>query len=228
MLRATDLVVRDTGADGSSGLFGRGLDLELGARGELTRAAFEAQRDVGVLVREGSSLIATDLVVRDTRSRESDGLFGRAIELNGGSTAEVVRAALERNREASVVAFGEGTSGAFTELVVATTLARDCHETGCPDGPASFGTGLAAVGMGRLDVTSFLVTDSFLCGAQVAFDGELDLRRGTIRRAQVGACIQVDGYDVGRLSNEVVYRDNGANLEATSLPVPSAGEGVAP
>ena len=41
----------------------------------------------------------------------------------------------------------------------------------------------------------------------------------------IGACVQVAGYDLDRLTQDVVYVDNGANLEATSLPVPS-GAGV--
>ena len=36
----------------------------------------------------------------------------------------------------------------------------------------------------------------------------------------LGACVQVEGYEVQRLSDAVIYRDNGVNLEATDLPLP--------
>jgi hypothetical protein len=37
--------------------------------------------------------------------------------------------------------------------------------------------------------------------------------------AAIGACVQVDGYDLTRLSDEVEFRDNESNLDTTSLPV---------
>ena len=43
--------------------------------------------------------------------------------------------------------------------------------------------------------------------------------------------VQVDGYDIGRLENEIEYRDNEVNLDATSLPVPmpaDPGEAIDP
>jgi hypothetical protein len=49
---------------------------------------------------------------------------------------------------------------------------------------------------------------------------QLDLQEGTVSGSAIGACVQIDGYDVGRLSNAVRYEDNDTNLESTSLPVP--------
>ena len=57
----------------------------------------------------------------------------------------------------------------------------------------------------------------------VAYDGGLDLMSGEIRESTIGACVQVDDYDFSRLTTDVLYVDNGTNLETTSLPIPSVG-----
>jgi len=36
--------------------------------------------------------------------------------------------------------------------------------------------------------------------------------------------VQVDGYNIGRLSNDVAYYDNGVNLDSTTLPVPEPSD----
>ena len=65
------------------------------------------------------------------------------------------------------------------------------------------------------------------CGVLVAAPPELagtaslDLSEGTVSSAEIGACVQVEGYDLGRLTSGVAYTDNLANLESTSLPVPA-------
>ena len=48
----------------------------------------------------------------------------------------------------------------------------------------------------------------------------LDAMNGLVTRAEIGACVQVPGYDLARISTDVEYRDNGSNLDTTTLPVP--------
>jgi hypothetical protein len=43
-----------------------------------------------------------------------------------------------------------------------------------------------------------------------------------VERAAIGACVQVDDYDLSRLMHDVQYRDNGLNLDTTTLTVPDA------
>ena len=50
------------------------------------------------------------------------------------------------------------------------------------------------------------------------------MRDGDVFGSAIGACVQVDGYDVDRLTNDVRYFDNETNLQATTLPVPEAIE----
>jgi hypothetical protein len=55
---------------------------------------------------------------------------------------------------------------------------------------------------------------------QLALDGSIDLSDGEVSGALVGACVQVPGYDIARLQDRVLYRDNGTNLDVTTLPIP--------
>jgi len=43
---------------------------------------------------------------------------------------------------------------------------------------------------------------------------------GLVEGNEIGVCVQVDGYDLDRLQNDVVFRDNTSSLDATRLPVP--------
>ncbi len=81
---------------------------------------------------------------------------------------------------------------------------------------------MAAVEGGSARVERFVVSGAPLCGVHVAELGELDLSSGDVAGAAIGACVQVDGYDLARLMNDVVYHDNGVSLQATTLPVPGA------
>jgi hypothetical protein len=69
-------------------------------------------------------------------------------------------------------------------------------------------------------VDGFVIRDADLCGVQLAGESSLDLRDGLVSEAEIGACIQVDGYDLSRLMEDVVYRDNTVNADTTMLPVP--------
>jgi hypothetical protein len=59
-----------------------------------------------------------------------------------------------------------------------------------------------------------------LCGIYLMRNGEMDVRVGQIEHNAIGACVQVDGYDLNRLSDRVVYHDNDTSLSATMLPIP--------
>ena len=65
-----DVVARDTEADQIRGLFGRGLAVQRGARGEVTRAFFDNNREVGVFASApDTALTLADVVVQGTRAR---------------------------------------------------------------------------------------------------------------------------------------------------------------
>ncbi len=71
----------------------------------------------------------------------------------------------------------------------------------------------------------FVVDGCDICGVHVARAGELDLTNGIVSGCALGACVQVEGFDVTRLQEDVRYRDNDVNLDATDLPVPEPEPG---
>lgn len=48
----------------------------------------------------------------------------------------------------------------------------------------------------------------------------MDLSEGEIAFNGIGANVQTEGFDARRLSENVRYHDNGANLDASELLVP--------
>jgi hypothetical protein len=75
---------------------------------------------------------------------------------------------------------------------------------------------------GSLRFTFFESTDAELAGILVGAGGELDLNTGFVRNCEIGAAINVPGYDLSRLRAN--YYDNGVNMQSSDdLPVPDPG-----
>jgi hypothetical protein len=161
-----------------------------------------------------------DCVVRDTESRVVDGTRGRGINVQDQARATIVRTLVLRAREAGIVAADPGAVIDMSDVRIEDTRRRACAVDTCPDEPLGIGTG--AFREARITGTRFQIDASAICGLQVAIDGEIDLSAGEISGAEVGACVQVEGYDLERLTTGVLYRDNGINLDATMLPVPES------
>jgi hypothetical protein len=96
---------------------------------------------------------------------------------------------------------------------------------------AAYGYSVAAIG-GSVSLEGFDVQGPSTCGACVDdyLVGEgtpsLDLARGVIAAHEIGACVQVEGYDLERLRREVEYLDNDTNLDITTLPVPDEVQAI--
>jgi len=125
---------------------------------------------------------------------------------------------------AGLLAMGAGTRIAATDIIVRDMLGAPCTDTGCPPEPEGLGVGSFAGA--TVEVERFVVERASLCGIQVASAGILRLRTGEVRENEIGACVQIEGYDIGTLSSDVGYRDNGTNLQTTTLPVPEPLEGL--
>lgn len=211
-LTATDLTIvamRDR-ADGAAGLF-----FQNAARGTVMRARIVRANELAVGVYEGASATLTDLVVQDTAPDLDSLVYGRGLEVLGGS-ATLSRALFERQSEiAIIVAMGQLEA---TELTIADTRERACAASTCADEPA--GIGIGAYSGAAVSVEGFTIDGARLCGVQVHGGGGLDLRDGTIANATVGACVQIDDYDVGRLTDGVEFTENGVAVQSTSFAPP--------
>ena len=211
-----DAVILDT-LPNASGNFGRGLEVQFSGNVQVRRAAFEGNHEVGIFAGgDGLVVRVEDVTIRDTAS-DGAGYRGRAIETIVGGTVEVTRGVFEGNREVSLMATDAHLR--LFDVRVTDTLPRACAEDGTCD-PA--GSGLGSYGSSTISAERFVVERASLCGVQLARGGAVDLSDGVVRDSEFGACVQVDGYDLGRLQDDVRYEDNGANLESTTLPVPDA------
>lgn len=211
-----DVDIRGTGAGVR---FGYGLLLQEGMEGTLDRAHVTMGRGHGIDI-ETSRVTASDLTVLDALpggDQEGRPSFGRGLSTDQ-SFVSVTRARVARAIEIGVEARG-GTLD-LQDVTIDATLERPCAETGeCSDAPG--GIGLGAYFDAQVSASNLRVYDAPLCGVQLAFDAALDLSGGEITGATVGACVQVEGYDVRRLTNGVTY-DNATNIESTAHEIPEA------
>ncbi len=215
------LTVRDTRApaDGSSG---RGIAAQSGAHVVVAHALVEDSTEVGLLsLHAGTRLEISDCVVRRTRP-DGAGRLGIGAWTEQGGELVLTRTRIEASRLMGAGAFGDSRLTA-QELVIDGVEPSACTPA-CAD--MSGGFGIVAYAGGQVSVSGFEISNVALCGALVsdAFaTGNvpgLDLAHGVVRHADVGACVQVPGYDVERLHVDVAYEDVGVPLQATSYPVP--------
>lgn len=215
VLRAIDLVIRDMRPLPEPGS-GHAIEVNAAASAELDRVWIEGAEEVGLLV-TGSAAVANarDLTIVSTRSN-SGGLFGRGIQVQQGGSLTVERLRLADNHEVAVVVATPGSSMIATDVIIERTDERGCASAGCP--PGGIGLSVFQSGMARLE--RFRVRGNALIGVQVAFDGQLTLFDGEVSDNPIGANVQVPDYDLGRLNDRVLYRDNGINLDSTDLRIP--------
>ncbi len=236
-----DVLVRDTRSTEETNVHGRGLVVFDGARLTMERAAFVENRTIALIADAPHTVLeVTDIVVRDTRSQESDGFFGRGIGVQDGALLEVNRALIEKNRDVGLFAAGTNSLARIKSVVIRETLARECSTGDC--GAYTAGDGLNSLGGARLEAFSFLVTGNHRCGLQLAHGGyydeydifhradeggTMDLHDGVVSYNRIGANVQTGGFDIERLMDRVIYIDNDRNLDMSDLPVPDMEDPLA-
>ncbi|HNT28756.1 MAG TPA: hypothetical protein PKH10_11345, partial [bacterium] len=135
---ATHLVVRDTGAQKSDAMFGRGISVQGAITSVFDKTLVKGNKEVGLFA--GSStpespcaLSATDLIVIETQSQESDKMFGRGVVARDNVSASFSRALIDSNREVGLVVRTDlpEATGSFdaTDLVVRNTWPQESDQT---------------------------------------------------------------------------------------------------
>ncbi len=216
-MTVADVTIRDTDVRQSDQVLGRALSIERGGHMEVTRAIIERAHEISVSAMLSAELILTDALIRDTLSTPDDD-YGRGINVQDGSTGTFSRLVIAGVRDVGIAELD--SMATVDDVVVENTMERACAETTCTAN--AFGYGLAASG-GSMTVRGFAVRRSALCGVFLEV-GQIDLARGEVSGSPIGACVQVPGYDLARLSNDVSYTDNGINLDSTTLPVPDIAQ----
>jgi len=224
-----DVAVRETEARALDGGGGRGIGVQGGAHLTALRLVVDEGREVGLYAAdEGSVVSLMDAVVRRTLPQTSDDSAGRGVQVQGGAGLDGVRVEVDASREVGIAVL-TGAAVDLSDARVTLVERAACAMTSCMDAPFGYAV---SVGSATLRLTRFSIDRAATCGVLLAPDHELseppeaDLASGVVSGSPIGACVQVDGYDLSRLTNGVAYRDNGINLESTMLPVPQPVERV--
>ncbi|MEZ4253782.1 MAG: DUF1565 domain-containing protein [Polyangiales bacterium] len=210
-----DLHLVDVGADVR---FGYGVSLDVPFVGPLARV--HGERIKGIALDSSGDVAFQDLrLFAPVAGGDVDGnpSFAHGLVVRAGS-ATLERAIVEDTFEVAIDV--RGGDLALSDVTIRRAHERPCAVDTCPEAPG--GTGLGAYFDATVRAENLVVDGADLCGVQLAFDGAIDLIGGAIRGTTVGACVQVDGYDVRRLAGGVRYEDNGTNVETTSHAVPEA------
>ncbi|MGF1465365.1 MAG: hypothetical protein ACFCGT_04460 [Sandaracinaceae bacterium] len=220
--RVEDLHVRGTLPQELDGRLGLGLSAQGGPEVSLGRVLIEDCRTIGMQLALDVRAHVTDLAVRRTGPRESDGAWGRGLTIAAGTDLTLRHARLEGNRELGIGAFGAGTVATLDDVVVEGTGEPACLPA-CSSRPS--GVSLGAYVGAAVTVTSFRLEGGASCGIQLIEDARIELRDGEVREHPIGICLEED-YPVALLRRNVAYRDNGTLLERSTFVVPDPGEVV--
>ncbi len=227
----TDTVVRNTAPRTSDDAFGRGIGVQQGAQLTAARLLVERNHELGIaLTGDATTANLSDIVIRDTEPRASDDSLGRGIQVEHGARLEGDRLVIENSREFGVSAV-DGADADLRDVSITRVARAACASTTCPE--EVHGHAVVVVGA-AIRLTRFQVREADTCGVLVATNATfsapaaLDLESGVVSEAEIGACIQVEGYDTARLTNDVEYRDNGINLDSTTLPLPEPLSSLTP
>ena len=194
-LALTDVVVRDQRAEASSGLFGRGLDAQGGARLELTRVQLLRNLGDGMLVATTSTqVVATDLLVAGTRGRDFDAIGGFGIWMLGGAfTGE--RIVLDDNRYSAawLVSYGEAEdifepipADRITFTLTDATIIR----TRSNEADGFMGSGILAARNVTADLTRVRIEDNRAIGMWlIGEDVSAEARETTITGVGLADCV---------------------------------------
>jgi hypothetical protein len=228
---AADIIVRDTVSVGPNHEAGAGLLLLDVPDAEIARALFERNRMTDFWAFQNATARLYDIVARDTTSGR---IYwgGVGIEAGYNSRVQASRALFERQRGLSVVTYSPDSEVAIEDVIVRETLGTECNQPDCLEGSFYDGIGAASFWGAQLDLRRFIIDRSGLCGVMIGhgccdeegelFDqaGGINLHDGVVAQCTIGACVMVDDFDVTRLMDAVIWRNNGINLDSSSIPLP--------
>ena len=203
----TDVVVRDGLSPGSDMNEGFGIAVHHTAQLELSRALFERNHLVAVFASDpGTVMVATDLILRDTEHEMVNSTSGHGLYLKGGARVDVVRAVIERSRDAAVIIGQVGTTVTLADLEVRDTTSRG------RDG--EYGRGLEIILGAQVDLQRAIVEDNMESNIAVRDPGTVATMQDIlVRNARPAACSETsecpgfgDGIVVARQASLEVSR----------------------
>ena len=187
-----------------------------GAELDLTRVAVSGQSRYGVMYERSSGHVA-DLSIRNMTADEEG--IGRGLEIQG-STVVLNRISVDRSLQGGVMVFDAG--GRPSEVEIGDAVIQRTEAAMCPEGCIAGGVGLGVYGTGTVSLRRFHIAEADFCGVYLDANATLDLIQGEVSSNVIGVCLAAV-YDLSRLTSEVLYVDNGKNLDTSNLPIPDPG-----
>jgi hypothetical protein len=122
LVELEDVWVLDTQPAALDGLYGRGLNAELGATLVARRVIVTGSHEGGVFANNAPSTVRLeDAIVDRTRPRGSDGLLGRGLGVQLGGALELSRVLIADSLESAIGAIGDGTALTMQDVVIRRT-----------------------------------------------------------------------------------------------------------
>jgi len=224
-LTIEDVTVIDTLCQESDGDKGFGMGVADGGRIVLQRGRFEGNHSTGIAAGyAGTSISLTDVIVRGTRSRQSDLWLGRGMEVNMGAEATVQNGLFETNRDVGIAAFNPDTRLTLNQVTIRDTLERECASGAGPFPCEGFGhgSGLGVFYGAQVLLEGAEIESSQLAGLQLAAQGAATGLGLAVSANRVGVNIQdvPDDYDFFEEVRALIMEDNQINFDTTQLPIP--------
>ena len=222
-LHMTDVVVRDTKSRERDHNYGFGLLASFGSNVDITRGWFDGNQFAGIaLIGLDTVLQLTDVTVQNTR--RSGGEYGFGIVSLPNTEVLGQRVEFLHNGDVSVMAVGENAVIQLYDVLIRGSLARPESQ----DTNTGFGYGVGAYDGALVELTDFVVTESHLCGVQVAAGGKVALHDGEVTDNVIGVCLHLEDDDdsavdeLSCLTDGVIYRDNAKRLSINGpIPIPT-------
>lgn len=202
VVSAEQLVVTDTAGD-ADGAAGYGVHVGAGAQLDLSSAWLAQNRTVGVLVSgEDTDVTLSDTAIVGTRHQEADGGFGAGVVVGQQASLSLERVWVHDNRHTGVMAEGDGTQAALTDVFIEAT--RGQHGLG------KHGFGLTVSRGASAQLRRVRLEENRSVGLAVRGEGTVvDASQVLIRQTQLEAAANDGGLGV--------QVDDGATVELESV-----------
>jgi hypothetical protein len=190
----TDVTVRDSIIEGtlplaSDGQFGRGADVENGARLALFDSALVRNHEVGVFaVHDGTNVSLTKSLVEDTRPSGANAQMGDGLAVVDDAELTIVGTAILRNHRVGLVVQDTAAGAAVSGSLIKGTLPQESDLTG--------GVGVASF-RSKLRLSDSVIIANHINGLEAAGSG---------------AEVAVTGALFERQGNKGIHADDGAEV----------------
>lgn len=162
----------------------------------------------GVQARSGSTVDASDLLIRNGRATILTDLGGRGVIAQDGSDVRLTRAIVERMPGSSLVLDGFGSSIDATDVLLGDH--EVCRNSDCNG--LTTGVGIVLRTGTSLTLRRFTIEGAAAAGLDMGADASFDLADGIFLKNQVGVIVQRN-VERARLLHQIRYSDNVLNWQ---------------